>query len=188
LKTLTDVSTESDEAFTLLLLENNWEFWLETVARRRADMEEQGGGVDGRKVRCTWTKSPKWTAKSSYCAKMEGWDLEAIDRYNDIMELVIADRNSHGAEFDLFYRQHLKRLNDRWYDKLERRLARPQPSKRAKVIMPDTVGRDTTTDSIATPQSVPKTVQWDELQAPTPSTLGDASNSVRELSTASVPC
>ena len=171
LKTLTEAVTESDEAFTLLVLQNNWEFWLDTTALHSA--EEQ----DGRKIkRSSWTKMPKWTARSAYCHKNDGWDEQGIDRYNEIMELVLQNRQAHGELFNDIYKQHLRRKNDRLYDKMDRQLERPVPSKRAKVIMP--IGIDAPS-SVQTVLNVPNSVDCTVSIAATPSTLSENSRSRR---------
>ena len=90
---------------------------------------------------------------------MDGWHGDAIDRYNDLMELVITDRETYGEHFDEFYKQHLKQKNDHYYDKLERKLARSRPRKRARVIMPAGIVAGTLSTSAG--PVVPDSVEFD---------------------------
>ena len=135
-KRLSEVATASDEAFTLVVLENNWAFWMDVVYERPDGRGE--GEVDGRTIkRSTLPVLPKWTASPhKYCKKLEGWAGEAIDRYNELFDLVEADRLQNGLVFDMNYRQHLRTNNYRTVEKLERATASPRPSKRARVVLP----------------------------------------------------
>ena len=64
LKPLSEVVTESDEAFTLIILENNWDFWTNMVAQRSS--EDEGSEVDGWR----WMENQK--KYLGYSSKMDG--------------------------------------------------------------------------------------------------------------------
>ena len=152
-KPLTAVATESDEAFTLLVLENNWDYWL-ALAAEKSDGNGENDRIDNRRIRRNgWTVHPKWTGRASYCGKMDGWDDEAIDRYNDLIDLVVKDREVRGTVMDREYLSLMRRKQPRQYDRMERSLSRSGRRKRARVILPQAVGQRS---------FVPRTVHYEE--------------------------
>ena len=99
-----ELYTKSDEAFTLLLLENYYDRWM--------DIYQNHGGRPpvnrGSRKKCFESKvRPKYTAggnvydeqggKASSCGmrKGKGWDISGIRRYNELFDQVEADRNNH---------------------------------------------------------------------------------------------
>ena len=75
----------SDKAFALLLLENHWDGWLEQL----------NPGEDEK------TNVPaKYTVKQG-TRKFEGWSQEGYKRYNELYEMVAADRlSANGKHFE----------------------------------------------------------------------------------------
>lgn len=80
---VSDFSTPSDEALALLILENSWDRW------------EQIYDMDGdyRKA----TISTRWTSDSHQASPYAGWNLEGRERFNELHQIVIRDRNTDYA-------------------------------------------------------------------------------------------
>jgi len=70
-----DKVTVSDEAFTYLVIENNWDL-----------------------IKCKEDAKPNYT-RSSHCSncKNEGWTANGIKRYNELFQLVTANRKEEWA-------------------------------------------------------------------------------------------
>jgi hypothetical protein len=71
----------SDEALTLLILENSWECWKQEATAKKG--EELQGLI---KVKT------KWTSNMLSLGKYEGWGSEGIPCYNTLYSEVKADR------------------------------------------------------------------------------------------------
>lgn len=84
---MTTYAQRTDEAFLLLLLENNWEKW---------------NGEDENKVICPYTE----TSKNRSVKMMGGWKKEGYDRYNLLCQMVDEDRKKNGSKFDREYLLH----------------------------------------------------------------------------------
>ena len=108
-----ELFTMSDEAFTLLILENYYDRWM--------DIYHSTGGVPRRRLGSRKKKEPdsevkpKYTAggivyKNSTDTKGKGWQDDGILRYNELFEWVEQDR----ANNDLFMTRYLelKRKNE----------------------------------------------------------------------------
>ena len=74
---ISSICYESIEAFTLLIVENNYERW-------KAMAE---GEKDRKKL-----PSPMYTQNGITGAGIPGWKAEGLQRYNDIMKMVIEYR------------------------------------------------------------------------------------------------
>jgi len=112
-----DLCTVSDEAFALLLLENSWGKWTDQYRHDPSSLLPRRGGrqkekQQGTPVPTKYTKgghnfgstknsaSPHPTSTTSSSNK--GWSDEGIQRYNELFDLVQADRRNHPEFFDAF--------------------------------------------------------------------------------------
>ena len=92
-----DVTTVSNEAFALLVLENNWERWIDLFNNSRC----QNPPVKGRKRISLSDKKPKYTrggilySSNSNRDDGKGWSNEGIERFNELFDLVRKDRKKH---------------------------------------------------------------------------------------------
>ena len=87
-KLVSKMSTGTDEAWGLIVLENSWNLWKQ--------MAHAPNGKVGPKDR----KATKWTNLEGTSKKNEGWGDKGIPRFNELMGGVLADRaaNSHIEE------------------------------------------------------------------------------------------
>ena len=87
-KFVSKMSTGTDEAWGLILLENSWELW------------EQMANAPGGKVMAKDRKATIWTNLEGRPKKNEGWGDKGIPRFNELMSGVLADRaaNKHVEE------------------------------------------------------------------------------------------
>jgi len=81
-KKISDFVTVSDEAFTLLTIENNYDRWMS-----KFNKEE-----DKHEVRAKWTNSGKSAAGVGKSRKFDGWAKEGYKRFNELHHLVKLDR------------------------------------------------------------------------------------------------
>ena len=107
-KTYDDVCSVSDEALALLLLENSWDRWM--------DLHQQDPNAllpkRGRQQQGLTSKIPTKYTKGGYkyendedtstTGNRKGWSREGITRYNELFELVAADRAAHPDFLRLF--------------------------------------------------------------------------------------
>lgn len=113
---INDFVSVSDEAFTLLLLENVWDIMHEVSVeeffvpkkRKRSqqantnDQEVEDSGQVGKRLLIgRWTKD--WRGSKKY----GGWAPDGIARYNELVELVTNDRKND-VHFQAQYEIHLK--------------------------------------------------------------------------------
>jgi hypothetical protein len=80
-KNISDFVTVSDEAFTLLTIENNYDRWMS-----KFNKEE-----DKHEVRAKWTNSGKSAAGVGKSRKFDGWAKEGYKRFNELHHLVKLD-------------------------------------------------------------------------------------------------
>ena len=102
-----DMATVGDEAFTLLMLENHWEYWAKRsmmdymqekmAANRRRDEAEDVQRERKRKER--EEKMGKYTMNKREAKRFRGWLKEGIKAFNDYREMVKKAREEH-PEFD----------------------------------------------------------------------------------------
>lgn len=102
---LSEIATPSDEALGLLLLENSevkWSFEVGTDTKDGSNEKD----VDG--VKTKYTSVGKYSAqKKGYTKRYGGWREDGIQRFNDILDMVKADRIKNGEWFDVV-------MNERW--------------------------------------------------------------------------
>ena len=87
---INDLVTVSDEAYLLLLLENNWSCWVELN-------NIMGNEYTPSKNKVPLQHKPKYTyvSKSGVNHNQHGWSGEGIKRYNVLFELVNMARENH---------------------------------------------------------------------------------------------
>jgi len=98
-KKVTEFTNETDIAFILLILENNWENW-DALQQQLALKETQGEAFRASKLPKT-----KWTSSSSESGHNPGWDHEAYQRYNELVHQELHDRK-HGVQVEGLYRTY----------------------------------------------------------------------------------
>ena len=81
--------TKSDEAFALVVFENNFQRWL--------DMYNKGNSKTS-DVQPKWTNGGK-SAKNGRSKMCGGWDEEGINRYNELYQKIDKDRREN-PEFE----------------------------------------------------------------------------------------
>lgn len=103
------VATPSDEAMTLLMLENNWEYWSFQANKNDDDS-------DGDETRPQEQQRPKpqggkyTTGRRNQARNLCGWNDNGISRYNALFKMVKEDRDNDMSSnekdgFDNFYRR-----------------------------------------------------------------------------------
>jgi len=75
---ISDIFTESDEAFAMLLLENNAKDYKQMVVLKRKLTRKEA--------------MPKYTKDSNMTEKFKGWSKKGIKRYNDLIKVVKRNR------------------------------------------------------------------------------------------------
>ena len=81
-----DFVTVTDESFALLVLENNWDFWVAKGEDDEATAEDN---------------PPKYTNEAKSSRKGKGWNDAGKLRLNEMRKMVTRDRAaSHAADFE----------------------------------------------------------------------------------------
>lgn len=104
---ISNVATASDEAMALLLLENSSSRW-----NREFELKEERG----EKVEIFEEDLPptKYTSagynkqQKGFTKRNKGWKQAGIDRFNEILDAVTADRELNGKSFDVAFAQLMK--------------------------------------------------------------------------------
>lgn len=78
-ETVSDIATPSDEALTLLILENSWDRW-EQIYEMKGDYRKA-------------TIATKWTSDPHQASPYSGWTVEGRERFNELRQLVLRDRS-----------------------------------------------------------------------------------------------
>ena len=86
---LREYASASDEAFGLLLLENSWLLWREMAVKDDDDEK--------------MLQKSKYTMNGAGTKKNGGWKAEGINRFNELAQMVKADREKDSAEFETMY-------------------------------------------------------------------------------------
>ncbi len=85
--------TQSDEAFLLLVMENNRDRWEDMIENKTA----------------TSKKPTKWSrGQGTGALKFNGWDEEGLASYNTYTKKVKKDREKRGRAFDEYYEKWVK--------------------------------------------------------------------------------
>jgi len=103
IKTVKEIATVMDEAFTLLILENIWDEWIEMDAVDY--LKHQKGIEKGTEQNSKRRKigGGKWTSDVNGSVKYSGWNDEGLQRFNELCEMV----NENRAKFPEFNRSYL---------------------------------------------------------------------------------
>ena len=129
----TELFTKSDEAFTLLLLENYWDRWMD-IYRKSDGSPKQRVGCQKNKVVDSDVK-PKYTSGGNIYSQGEGsggqrgkgWTTAGIKRYNELFDWVGADRVKH----ELFMKRFLDNKRENQDEFIRRR-----PKKVREIVLP----------------------------------------------------
>lgn len=102
-KTVSEMASVSDEAFTYLLLENYWDEWAnkDPKAYREETAYNHETNTRGRR---TPTKG-KYTKDSVGSRRYGGWSEDGLHRFNELFDLVLEDRKEFARDRDEVYRQ-----------------------------------------------------------------------------------
>lgn len=108
-KKLSGIATPSDEALALLILENNEARWSQEF-----DMV----GSDESRVtlpKAKYTSSGRNGSMKGFTKKFGGWSARGIERFNELLKLVKADRIANGEWFDnlLLERKHQQQATEK---------------------------------------------------------------------------
>jgi hypothetical protein len=104
---LSEVATPSDEALTLLLIENSIHRWT-----REFEVREEKG--DQHQIKEDELLPTKYTSagynkrQKGLTKRYKGWTQAGIQRFNEILDQVKEDRRMNGTEFDECFAAHLK--------------------------------------------------------------------------------
>ena len=119
IKKLTEFTNETDIAFILLVLENNWDQW-DALHRQLVLKETQGEAFAATKLPKT-----KWTSSCAESGHNPGWDHEAYQRFNELVKLELEDRKM-GAQAEGRYRVYRTTMSGNKKRKLQQlRMAPP---------------------------------------------------------------
>ena len=109
-----EICTASDEAFTLLLLENSYERW--------ADIYKNTGGrpIPLRGIKnCQWQSDVKtkytdggiqYSSTDTHDRVGKGWSTEGIKRFNELFEQVKQDQKEHPEFVKIFIENKKKQI------------------------------------------------------------------------------
>jgi len=111
-RTYNDLCTVSDEAFALLLLENSWDKWSDLYKRDPMSLVPRRGGRGkanlASSIMTKYTKGGyKFVDTDNGSAVVptsfgsnKGWSVEGMKRYNELFDLVEADRIAYPEFLD----------------------------------------------------------------------------------------
>jgi hypothetical protein len=102
LKDYADIYIVSDEAFTLLLLENQYDKWLDIYIARKNGPQDLPSINEKRKRKWESDVSPRYTNggilyKDNCKMASRGWTETGIQHFNDLCHMVSADRQGNQA-------------------------------------------------------------------------------------------
>ena len=107
---ISEMATVSDEAFTLLLLENYWDQWsTKNIDEYKSEVTIDEATNQKKKRKATWGKftSGAWGSR-----RFGGWSKEGLVRFNQLYSQVEQDRKKeNAAEVEETYR--LKCVNNK---------------------------------------------------------------------------
>jgi hypothetical protein len=108
-KKLSEIATPSDEALALIILENNEARWSQEF--------DLMGNDDSAKItlpKAKYTSSGRNATMKGFTKKFGGWSVKGIERFNELLRLVKADRSANGEWFDniLLERKHRQQTTE----------------------------------------------------------------------------
>jgi hypothetical protein len=92
------IATPSDEALALLLLENSHYRWSEEYEKKARNEEVKDDELPPPK----YTNAGNKKLQKGFTKKYGGWSNAGLNRYNELYNLVMADRQANGNAFDDF--------------------------------------------------------------------------------------
>ena len=95
---ITKFTTNSDEAFALLVLENGWDEWIKIDAHEHFFSKR---GLNEEKTRKV-VGGGRYTAEAKGSIRFGGWKEEGVLRFNELCKIVKKDQAENGS-FDLRY-------------------------------------------------------------------------------------
>ena len=112
-----DITTISNEAFVLLVLENNWDRWLEIFRMNDGNLVSSRGRGK-RHTECTI--QPKYTRVGGISSSQEeksiemgkGWTHEGIERFNTLFDKVREDHKKNSSFGKNWIAKERLRLNE----------------------------------------------------------------------------
>ena len=104
IKTIGNIVSITDEAFVLLILENNWERWIDINNQSKNKYIPSKRGREKPKVSSIMPKYTHLQVKNANAERNEdqgckGWRESGIQRYNELCELV-QDNRKHFVDVD----------------------------------------------------------------------------------------
>lgn len=112
------IATVSDEAFTLLMLENYWdvmdemdedEFYKPLKHNSGKSSNESNSRSEKKTKKKTKVSSGKWTSAWRGSRRFCGWDAKGLLRFNELVKLVEDDRKDD-VHFQTQYNINVRRL------------------------------------------------------------------------------
>ena len=94
------IVTPSDEAFTILCLENYWEKWVSSTLLsddNNEEEEEDGESNPSASLKTRPKAFTKWTDSRQGHCQFGGWDDDGLHRFNDLVDDSKASRSVLGA-------------------------------------------------------------------------------------------
>ena len=112
---LSVIATPSDEAFALLLLENNEYKW-----RHEFDLKQQKTTSDGHNLKINeedllpskYSSSGCNKQKKGFTKRYNGWTKEGIERFNTLLVKVRQDRKENGGLFDKRFADIMQQIRE----------------------------------------------------------------------------
>lgn len=97
-KTVSEIATISDEAFTLLLLENHWDEW----SNKNVEDYKKEAPYDAKNNKTVKRKPTKgkYTSEGIGAKLYGGWSNEGLLRFNALYDLVTENRKTYGDKVE----------------------------------------------------------------------------------------
>ena len=115
LRTFEATVSQSDEAATLLLMEDNWNKWVDDM-----DCATQAGLLQTTEGGEVLAGKKRWCTKKAG-NRSHGWSIKGQDRWDAIMKAVEDDREARGDEFE-----------ERWSSWISNKLSEGSKGKKKK--------------------------------------------------------
>ena len=120
-KLVSEFVSVSDEAFALLIFENNYETWCDMIKTKNT---KKSG------VFCKYTNGGSPSGKNASSRQYQGWNAEGIKRFNVLFDLVKGDREmSHARPFEEDFKAYCDK-KCKIQSRSERLTSNPQGEKR----------------------------------------------------------
>ena len=131
------LSTVSDEAFALLLLENNYDRWVDIYRRQKGEVTPKRGQKRREFESDVPTKYTKGGIVYDQTAKKQhpkGWSSEGIQRFNELFDSVKQDRKENKS----FIKKWLTNKRAQMIGNTQsRKRKQPQPQARIELLESD---------------------------------------------------